>query len=356
MPEELQGRDIRPANHYSDASDRYWYAVENKDDKPHHKKKTRRSSELSNDGSDTESTADSARLMKKIKKASETTTPVKSPVVAHFRDAEVDYHIQDCKPFVSDSIPNSIAPVDGNYTTNAVQNSWENYQFNSDSKNPNLLRSLQENNHVTSSAPNVPQPYTVQSPWVERSSPASFSTSAVSSEPQFVTDVFAIDRPDQQFPQTSLGHADAHGLPGCPPYVAGQFSQPQFDALQGSTSYAPVDLTNSPHSQPQAGVQQPFNPALYQIQASNAPSQVFAPDASMQARVTTEPSFRPCVPGQGNQAPFPVNPTDFCGHSEAAQMAFAYPEFRQGGEFQAPARVDRGFTGHASGVGGGAFT
>lgn len=342
------------ANLLADAQDEYWYESDNAE-KIHNKKRIRRDSEFSNDGSDTESTATSTGLAKKAKKASNTTTPAKSPDVAQFRDTGADIHMQDCKPVICDGVANSTAPICGAYAASSMQNTWEHYPFNEDSKDPNLLRSLHETNHAAQSGSNVPQPYALQSPWGERSSPASFSTS-VGSGAQSVTDAFSVERPDCQYPQASLGQAQTHGILGCPVYTASQIPQPQIEGVQSNTPYTPVDLTNSPHNHSQAAAQLYYNPGAYQIQSSNAPSDLFAADANMQVRMTTEPSFRPCVTEQGNQTHYAVEPHNYYQQLEAGQMAMSYPDFRPGTEFQAPARVERGFTGHGSGVGGGAFT
>ncbi|KAM0714364.1 hypothetical protein Q7P37_010151 [Cladosporium fusiforme] len=336
-----------------DANDRYWYQLD-MDDRPHHKGKTRRSSEISNDESGTESTANSVRLAKKPKRASETTTPARSPPLAISRNAGVDYTMQDCKPAVPDNVSHNIAPVNGTYMASPLQSPWENYQFSQDSKEPSLLRSLHENGRVAQGGPNVSQAYTVQSPWVERSSPASFSTSIDSGHPS-VADHFSMEHPDYQCPQTSLGSAEINGLTSCSLYTASQFPQPQFDDGQGGTPYAPTDLTNSPHSHTQVAVTQPYNPGVHQIQPGTASSEMFLPGAHMQVQTTTAPSFRPIADPE-NETPYSVDPTNYYQQPEAEQMAFTYPEFRPVTGFQNPARVERGFTGHASGVGGGAFT
>lgn len=261
--------------------------------------------------------------------------------------------MQDCKPVISNNVQNNIPPVNEAYTTSPVQPSWEHYQFNADSKPQNPLRSMHENSHSNQSGPSVPQPYVVQASWDERSSPASFSASVASGN-QSVADAFSLERPDYHFPQTALSQAP--GVAGCPVYMAGQFLRPQFEDAQSNTACTPVDLSTSPRSHAQSSVQQHYNQAIYHVQPGNAPPGMFAPDANMQVPVDTEASFRPGVAAHQNQASYSVHPTSCYQQSETGQIVFSYPEFRPGTEFQAPARIERGFTGHGSGVGGGAFT
>lgn len=354
---------ISITDRFSDATDRFFY--DDEDTNPCPKQKTRRRSGLSNDESDTESMADSAHLSKKMKKISENTSPAKSPAIPQSRNCEGDSIVEDCKSafIMNDSTSNApgFIPIPSRGAS-SPHGPWEHPRWNADSKDPALLRSLTHQDHLTRHVPRAHQPYTISSPWLEHSSPASFNT-PVGSEGQPACEAIAIEAPtstfsgqhDFQFPQTTIGHAQNFSHEQCAGCVPIAFPQRSFQEGLSTGDYGPANFTNLTQGHAHASQQHQFTPGLYQSNPESAQAQYFATSSEspgLQINAISTPNFRSYPTITEPSIPYSVDQSDHCPQPNA----FPYPEFRPATDFQAPARVDRGFTGHGSGVGGGAFT
>lgn len=249
------------------------------------------------------------------------------------------------------------------------QRGWEQYHSDADSKTSSIIRYLQDQSQNAQRGQRVSsQPFTMHSPWMEQSSPASFRASVTSAAPS-VVDGFTSEPPtsdfpgrqDFKFPATTLDQNQTSIDPSCPRYIVTQFSQPQMDNVSGNVIYAPVNPANSPFSNIHTNQQPAYNQSVMASPVSNPQTQFFAPleasNGTSCPQHTAEacPTFRTVGPSQ--HAGFVADMDSyFTTEPEQAPVSFPYPEFRPGTDFQAPARIERGFTGHGSGVGGGAFT
>lgn len=295
------------------------------------------------------------------------TSPAHSPVTTQWRDVNIDDRMQDCKPTAIEERPDMSRRMAQTYPTSNSSNSphepWS-QGLPHDFKVPSLHGSMLERSQIRPNASGMPHAYSTEHQWVANSSPASYPTSTTSGS-QPMPQAFAMEAPTSTFPRRHHYRFSQQGLaqpqPGvdqaCPPYAAAHFPQPQFESLPVTTMYAPPASLQSPHigQQPQQQ-QQLYNGPMYYGQPPNAQPYLpmpGTPDPSTQLNIAapSNMSFRPCTPGPAQC--YTVDPTNYQHHPHTT---YQYPEFHHGDDFQAPARVERGFTGHGSGVGGGAHT
>jgi hypothetical protein len=144
----------------------------------------------------------------------------------------------------------------------------------------------------------------------------------------------------------------------CPVYMVSQLPQPQFEDVSVSGLYTPPMLSHTPP----ASLQQnnPYLNGVYYCQPSGAQpfvSPIPSPQLNMPTSLNINPSWRPCTTTGTPEQRYTIDPSIYRHHPETGQPSDQHPHFRQGcPDVQAPARVERGFTGHGSGVGGGAHT
>ena len=323
-------------NLFTDGDDVYYWPAE----KSVSRKKNQRSWDLLVNDSGTDSYADSAPPFKRSKKNSSASTPAGSPVIAQQRGVHRDDSMQDCKPAPNTGFTSrryaakSAAP--------SSQGSWGHHASVEDSKNPRLIHPMQSQIQVVQDSSCMPREYTQCSPWANASSSAPFSEP----ERQAISQAFAMDMststlPGRHFqhPHHSFGHAQSQA---CPAYMAAQIPHSQFEDVSVTGLYTPPIMSHAPLTNEQIQ-HNPYLNGVYYCQPSGA--QHFA---------TTSPALQPYVPRP--EQCYTVDPATF-QHPEPGQSPEQHPSFRHGGsDFQAPARVERGFTGHGSGVGGGAHT
>jgi len=304
--------------------------------------RNRRSWDLVVDDSGTDSYADSAPPSKRVKKGSSATTSAGSPAVIQQKKTHHDDGIQDCK--AASSTGYTSRRYAGRSAAPSPQVSWRYHRPLGDSRNTRHIHPKQNQTQKMHEVSHMSQGYSHGSPWVNAPSPAPFSES----ERQAVSQAFAMDMPTCTLTRRRLQfqpHNYEQAEPQvCSAYMSAQFTQPQFEGVPVTGLYTPPVLSDTPPTAEQ--IQN--NPYLngYLCQPSGA--QTFSATHSNQA-------LQPYIPGP--EQCYAIDPADYRHHPEPGHSANQYPSFRHGGpDFQAPARVERGFTGHGSGVGGGAHT
>lgn len=309
----------------------YYWPADDANDKSAARKKNRRRSDLVVDDSGTDSYADSVPPpSKRLKKKPSATTPVGSPAAPLRRMTNLDDTMQDCKPhsnagFLSD-LP-FVRPA-----TASPQGPWDNFTSVGDSKNPRFILPVQGHARSVQDLSCMPQAYTRSSPWIDGPSPA----------PIF-------QWPYQNFEAQSQV---------CPVYMASSLPQPQFEDVSLTGLYTPPILSHTP---PASLQNNPYLNGVYYCQTSGAQPFV-SPIPSTQLNNTpsashnVNPSWRPCNSGSPEQC-YSIDPCIYRHQPETNDPSDQYSHVCHGGpESQAPARIERGFTGHGSGVGGGAHT
>jgi hypothetical protein len=314
--------------------------------------------DVSLDDSDADSLADSAPPAKRSKKTSVTTTPAGSPSVILPRRVGLDDQMHDCKPsaLVEPTYTYRTAIEYSRSASASSQRTWT-----TDAKDPNLIMPIQEQFPVTQSSLNYPQPHPVSSAWVATSMPNSLASISMSGQ-SMPQGAFPVEAPmstypgchNYQFPQQSPAHAPVDFKPASP-YVTTQISQPQLEALPASTAYtAPV------MSSPYVGYghyNNNNNNVDYYGQPGHSQSQLFAVPGATAINTNFGYSVPPNSPFSHVQPWHTADAvTNYQYQHETAPPSYPLPEPRHSSAFQAPARIDRGFTGHGSGVGGGAHT
>ena len=345
------------ANQRTDGTDRFCWDDDSLS-RTSAKRKIRRSFDASLDDSDMESLADSAPPSKRSKQASVATTPAGSPPVILPRETKCDDHMQDCKPSALIEPFSNHATATETYPRSVSASSQRTWTH--DAKDPNLTMPVHEQIQVTQTSLNYSQPHPVSPSWVETSMPRTIDLSG-QSMPQ---GAFAVEAPlstypgchNYQFPQQNLEHAPA-AFKSASPYVTTQVSHPQLETLPVS-----MDCTSPVMSLPTYINYDHYDDSVgYYGQSDNARSQLFgvpgAPAVNTQFGYSVPPNS-PFSHSNASQQPcYAVNPvTSYRCHQETGPPSYPLSEPRHGSAFQAPARVERGFTGHASGVGGGAHT
>lgn len=341
-------------NRHTDGDDRFWWHNE-AISKVVPKRKVRRSYDASADESDVDSLAESAPPSKKSKRTSVATTPAASQTE--------DDGMQDCKPHVIVEPFTKFGAMTETHSRSASAASSQ-QPWAPDAKDPNLLMPMHEQAQVSQNASNNPQSHSPGASWVGTPLPNTFHASAGPTAQSMPQAGFAIEAPsstypgrhDYQFPQQNLGHTPT-GFRS--PYVVEtQVTQPQLATMTGSTMYTPSVMAQMVY----AGQEQYNNSnAMYYGQPNNGQSQLFAVPgaANMNAQFNyAAPPNTPFSQCSSSQEPCYIvdAATSYQYHPESGQPSYAFSGPRHSSTFQAPARVERGFTGHGSGVGGGAHT
>jgi hypothetical protein len=315
---------------------------------------------VSLDDSDRDSLAGSAPPSKRSKKTSAATTPAGSPSGILPRELGNNDEMQDCKPAVLVKSFYNHGSVTETYSRSASASSHR--TWTTDAKDPKLVMSAHEQFPMTQSSINYSQPHPVTPSWVATSMPSSLASIDMSGQ-SMPQGTFAVEAPmstypgchNYQFPQQSPGHAPVD-FKSASPYVTTQASQPQLEILPVSTAYtAPVV------SSPYIGYEHYNNGVDYYRQPQHAQSHLFAVPGATAINTHFSNSIPPNSPfSHGDpcqQAWQTVDPvTNYQYQHETAPPSHPISEPRHSSAFQAPARVERGFTGHGSGVGGGAHT
>jgi hypothetical protein len=316
-----------------------------------------RSFDVSFDESDMESAADSARPSKRSKKTSVSTTPAGSPAATSPREAEYDDQMQDSKPSLfTESFDDRVSSRSASAASS--HRSWTH-----DAKDPNLVTPIHGHVQTDQTNFNHPQPHSTSSTWVATSMPGSFASIDLGGQ-SMPQGSLAVEAPistypgchNYQFPQHNSEHAPM-AFKSASPYVTTQLSQPQPETLTVSTDYpAPVMSMSTyvRHGHYNNGVG-------YYGQPEYAQSQMFAVPASTAMDTHFDYSVPPNTPfmhgGPSQQPIYTVDPAaSYQYHHETGPPYYPMSEPCHNNAFQAPARIERGFTGHASGVGGGAHT
>jgi hypothetical protein len=344
------------ADHYTDGTDRFmWH-----DDtlcRSSVKRKIPPSLDESVDESDVDSVAGSARPSKRSKKTSVSTTPAGSPPAISTKEVGFDDQMQDSKPPV---FAESFSSHQSSRSASAASSEpmWAN-----DAKDPNLVTTVPGQVQANQTAFNYPQPHPASPSWMGTPMQNSFTPNEVGghSMPQ---GAFTVEAPistypgchNYQFPQHNPEHAPT-AFKSASPYVTAQASQPQADTLPLSSNYPTPVMTmsayvNHGHYNTNAG--------LYG-QPDHAQSQLFAVPVTAATNTHFDypvPPNTPLMHAGPSQPPFyTVDPAaSYQYHHETGPPYYPMSEPCHNNAFQAPARVERGFTGHASGVGGGAHT
>lgn len=352
-----------------DADDRFWWS--NDPLKPASKKKSRRDYDASIDESDVDSLPNGGPPSKRSKRTSLATTPTGSPSAISSQEIESDHSIQDCKPQVHVERPSNagiaVKPYPRSASEQSSQEPWTQEQellpCNSKDAGLGLGRPTHEDVQGTHGASVDSHICPISAPWADAASSIAFHA-CVPASCQPMSQGFSIETPastfpgqhDYQFPQHDPAYASSNMR--FSPYVDHQLAPPQIDTLSvGSNGTPPVQ------SQPSYMGQVYYNNnnnATYCGQPDNAQSALFSapstPNMNMQFTYTASPSVSlpHCTT---SQAPgFVIDPSSYQHHPEVGQHPYPPSAPRYSSTFQAPARVERGFTGHASGVGGGAHT
>jgi hypothetical protein len=346
-------------NQLTDGDDVYYWPTNDAHDKSAARKKNRRSWDLLVEDSGTDSYADSAPPSKRSKKNSSATTPAGSPAGTQQRGASFDDSMQDCKPHMNADFLSDVHSVRS--AAASPQGPWVSCTSAGDVKDLRLIQPMQGHAQNLQDASCMPQAYTHGSPWTNAPSPAPFNEP----ERQAISQAFAMDMPACTLPgrvfQWPHQNFEAQSQ-ACPAYMTSQVPQPEFEDVSVTGLYTPsfpthtppVNLQHNPYlngvyyCQPNGA--QPFASPIPSPQLNNMP-------ASNNVVVNVDPSF-PCLPTTGPpEQCYTIDPSIYRHHPETGHSSGHHPQFRQGGpDFQAPARVERGFTGHGSGVGGGAHT
>jgi hypothetical protein len=352
----LQHRIIPLAftDHFTDGDDVYYWPTDDADDKVSARKKNRRSWDLLVDDSGTDSYADSAPPSKRSKKCSSATTPVGSPAAPLRRRTHLDDSMQDCKPHMNAGFVSDLQFIRSAAASPQCP-PWNNYACGGDVKNHRFILPTQTHAQGLRDTSCMPQGYTHGSPRTNAPSPAPFSEP----ERQAMTQAFAMDMPTPLLPgrmfQWPHQNLELISQAACPAYMTSQIPQPQFEDVSAAGLYTPSIMSHTPPADLQHN---PYLNAAYYCQMNGA--QPFAsPIQSPQINMPTsiDPSYRPCTTGPPEQCLYTIDPSIYRNHPETGNSSDQHPHLRQvGPDVQAPARVERGFTGHGSGVGGGAHT
>jgi hypothetical protein len=265
--------------------------------------------------------------------------------------------VQESKPPVS-------AEPFGNHASSRSASAASSHQtWTYDAKDPNLVTPIHEQIHANQTGFDYAQPHPVSSSWAGASMPDSFAPAHLSGQPMR-QGACAVETPtstypgchNYQFPQHHPEHAPT-AFKSASPYVTTQVSQPQPETLPVSTEcHTPVMAMPT-----YVGHGHYNNSVGYYGQPDYAQPQLFAvpvPTAMNAHFDYTVPPNTPFLQGDSGQQQFyTVDPAaNYQFHPETGPPFYPISEPRQNSAFQAPARVERGFTGHASGVGGGAHT
>lgn len=341
------------ADHYTDGTDRFmWH-----DDslcRSSAKRKVR-SFDVSLDESDMDSVTDSARPSKRSKKTSVSTTPAGSPHAASPKETEYDDQMQDSKPALFTE------SFDDRVSSRSASASSSHRMWTHDAKDPNLVTTNHGQIQTCQAAFSYPQPASPS--WMGTSMPTSLASTDLGGQ-SMPQGSLAVEAPastypgchNYQFPQHNPQHVPV-AFKSASPYVTTQLSQPQPETLPVSAEYPTPAMTMSTyvrHGHCNNGVG-------YYGQPEYAQSQMFA----VPGPTTMDTHFDYCVPpntpfmhsGSSQQPFYTVDPAaSYQYHHETGPPFYPMSEPCHNDAFQAPARVERGFTGHASGVGGGAHT
>lgn len=347
------------ANHHTDGTDKFmWH-----DDslcRSSAKRKIQRSPDESLDESDIDSVAGSARPSKRSKKTSIATTPAGSPPVILPKEAGYDEQMQDSKP------PVFAEAFDSHDTSRSASVASSHRTWSHDAKDPKLAAPgapIHGQVQTNQTACNYPQPHPASPSWVGTSMPNSLASIDLSGQ-SMPQGAFAVETPvstypgchNYQFPQHNPEHAPT-AFKSASPYVTTQLSQPQPETLPVSTNYPTPVMSMSTYVR-----HGHYNNAVgYYGQPDYAQSQLFAvptPTAMDTHFDYSVPPNTPFMQGGPSQQPFyAVDPAaSYQYHHETGPPFYPMSEPCHNNAFHAPARVERGFTGHASGVGGGAHT
>lgn len=309
------------------------------------------------DESDIDSVADSARPSKRSKKTSASTTPAISPPAVVSKETGYDDQMQDSKP------PVFAEPHEDRESSRSASATSSHHTWTHDAKNPNLTTPAHEQVQSNQTTFKYTQPQPPSPSWVGTPMPSSFASIDLSGQP-IPPGAFAVETPistypgchNYQFPQHNPEHAPT-AFKSASPYVTTQNSQSQPESLPVSTVY-PTPVMSIPAYVSHGHCS---NNVGYYGPPDHAQSQLFAvPDhAAMTAQFEySVPPNTPFLHGGPSQQPFyTVDPAaSYQYHHENGPPFYPMSEPCYNNAFQAPARVERGFTGHASGVGGGAHT
>ena len=347
------------ADRYADGTDRFMW----RDDSLCRSSTKRKipSANASVDESDVDSVADSARPSKRSKKTSVSTTPAGSPPAIVSKEIGYEDQMQDSKP------PGFAESYEDRESSRSASAASSHRTWTHDAKDPNLITPVQEQFQSNQTTFNYTQPQPQPQPpspsWVGTSMPSSFASIELSGQ-SMPQGVYAVEAPistypgchNYQFPQHNPGHAPT-AFKSASPYVTTQFSQSQSESLPVSAGYPTPVMSMSAY----VGHGNCSNSVGYYGPPDHAQSQLFAvPDpAAMNAQFEySVPPNTPFLHGGPSQQPFyTVDPAaSYQYHHETGPPFYPMSEPCHNNAFQAPARVERGFTGHASGVGGGAHT
>jgi hypothetical protein len=323
------------------------------------KRKARRSYDESVDESDVDSLAESGPPAKKWKRSSVATTPAGSPPKILPREVESDDNMQDCKPHVVvEPFRNFGAVTEIHSRSASAASSHSHHSWTQDAKNPHLVMPMHEQIQVIQGQP---QSYSPNLPWSGTPMPGNFRDGTGQSIHQGglplegPTSTYP-GRHDYQFPQQNTGHVSA-GFRS--PYVEHQVTQPQLVTLTtGSAIYTPPVMAPLVYA---GNEHYNNNNAMYYGQPENGQSQLFtvhgADSMNAQFNYTAPPNTPFANYSSGPEQCYTVDPAaSYQYNPETDKTSYPMSGPRHGSAFQAPARVERGFTGHGSGVGGGAHT
>jgi hypothetical protein len=266
--------------------------------------------------------------------------------------------MQDCKPHLNAGFVSDLQFMRSAAASPQCPPWNNNYAGGGDVKNHRFILPSQNHAQSLQNASCMPQGYTHGSPWIDTPSPVPFSEHEI----QATTQAFAVDMPTPMFPGRMFHWPGQHFEPPlsqvCPAYLTAQIPQPQFEDLSAAGLYTPSILSHTPPADLQHN---PYLNGAYYCQPSGA--QTFAspmpsPQINMPANLNGNLSFTPCTTtGPPEQCLYTIDPSIYRHHPEPGNSSDQHPHFRHGGpDTQAPGRVERGFTGHGSGVGGGAHT
>ena len=343
------------ADHHADGTDKFmWH-----DDSLCRSSAKRKipSADVSVDESDIDSVADSFQPSKRSKNTSVSTTPAGSPPAIVSQEAEYDDQMQDSKP------PVFAESFDDHGSSRSASAASSHQRWMQDAKDPNLVTPVHEQAQTNQAAINYTQMHTANPSWVETSMPNFFASIDLSSQ-SMPQGALAIEAPisaypgchNYQFPEQIPEHPPT-AFKSASPCVITQASQPQLESLQLSTDY-PMHVMSMPTY---VGHGQFHNNVGYYETLDHAQSQLFAVPGPAAMNTQFEylvPSDTPFMHGGPSQQLFyTVDPAaSYQYHHETGPPFYPISEPCYNNAFQAPARVERGFTGHASGVGGGAHT
>jgi hypothetical protein len=344
------------ADHYTDGTDRFmWH-----DDslcRSSAKRKVR-SFDGSLNESDTDFVADSDRPSKRSKKTSVSTTPAGSPRAASPKETEYEDQMQDSKP------PVAVEPFENHALSRSASSASSHQTWTyDDAKDPNLAPPIHGQVQATQTDFNCTQPHPASPSWMGAAIPSSFASIHLSGQPMSQGPL-AMDAPTSTYPGCHNYQFPQHNTEPVPTafktasaYVTTQISQPQPETLPVSTDYPTPVMSMSAYG----GHRHYNNSMCYYGQHGHAQSQLFVVPAPTAINTHFDYSVPPNTPfmhGGPSQNPFcTVDPAaTYQYHHETGPPYYTMSEPCHNDAFQAPARVERGFTGHASGVGGGAHT